>query len=733
MAVKEGVKVTQTLCKGCANRCGVLVHSDADGNIVRIEGDPDHPFTKGVLCASGLSQRFIHKDKKRVIYPMRRVGERGSGEWERISWDEAMKTIIDKTKEIKETYGPESIVVGQGTSRTTNDWHTRLNETIGNHGWDLAPLHVCLNPMIVPNALTLGIPQPSGADVLMRNNADFRDSKTIVLWGVGVHSLLTDLKNIRQAQEQGSRVICIDPRFNELAMFADIHVRPRPGTDGALAMACMNVIIEERLYDADWIDKWTYGFDELAERVKTRTPEWAEEITGVSADTIREIARMKADGPTVMVPMLGANCMHTNAIQSGRALTCLQALVGPIDQKGGFLASPNTGSFFNPNVTLWGPEVNMLDPESKVLGAQDYPAFAQLGGSQWPGAVWRAILTEKPWPVKMLVLVASDPLMCYEDPQTVSAALQSPNLELFVVKDFYITPSAQYADIILPTESWSECEIVDEECSAGNITPSSRAVEAPGECKNDHEFYLAWGKGLNPELWPWENSREMLLWKYKDSYGIDMTWDEYVNGGIRSTEWDVRNRTYLKHEKGMLRPDGQPGFNTPTGRVEFYCASMIPFGYDPLPDYTEPAESPVSTPSLAEEYPLIYNSGFRLYSFFHSAWTNVPQQRSLYPYPFAIVHPEDAATRGISDGEWIEIESPRGTIKVKAHVTFEALKGVVSVPRPGWKQECEELGLPGYGWEGACPNVLVPAEPCDPSYGSAPMRSLLCEIRKVDE
>ena len=183
-----------------------------------------------------------------------------------------------------------------------------------------------------------------------------------------------------------------------------------------------------------------------------------------------------------------------------------------------------------------------------------------------------------------------------------------------------------------------------------------------------------------------------------------------------------------KYEKGMLRPDGKPGFNTPTGRVEFWCDALAAFGYDPLPDYTEPMETPVSAPDLAKEYPLTAITGHRIYSFFHSAWTNIPSQRALYPDPFAVVHPDDARKYGITDGEWMTITSPRGHIISKAEVSYETKKGVVAIPRPGWRDECPELGLPGYGWDKANGNILVPSTPAEPGYGATAMRSSLCKI-----
>ena len=222
----------------------------------------------------------------------------------------------------------------------------------------------------------------------------------------------------------------------------------------------------------------------------------------------------------------------------------------------------------------------------------------------------------------------------------------------------------------------------------------------------------------------------MVLWRLKEFYGWDLTWDEFqavpvrVVGVAEPGAEPVRK----KYEKGLLRPDGQPGFPTVTGKIEFSSPAMAAFGYDPVPDYTEPAESPISQPELAKEYPLIGSTGHRVYSFFHSAWTNIPAQRYFYPEPFVVVHPDDAARYGVTDGEWMTVSSPRGKIISKCLVSREAKEGCVFIPRPAWRDECKALGLPGYGWDKANGNVLVPSEPAEPGYGATAMRSFLCKI-----
>jgi len=719
------VKKTRTVCTTCHARCGAIVYSE-DNKIVKVEGDPNNPLSHGVFCGSGMSQREIHNDEAgRILYPMKRVGERGSGEWERISWDEALDTMVGKGKEIIEKYGPEAIVTGQGTGRTTNHWHIRLNSSLGLKGWSLVPTHVCLMPHILPNAISLGVFSPAAGDI--------KNSDTIVVWGINPAQMRAYTQIVYARQEAGAKLIVVDPRYHDMAKHADLFMRPRPGTDGALGMGIINQIIQNGDYDPEWIEKWTYGFEGLKERVAEWTPEKTSEITWVPAEQIIEAAEILGKGgPAGFLIGLGAGCMHSNAIQNGRALACLQGLLGYMDVPGGVPIDLAFSVMLDDKITLWDSSKSPMRPELFTFGGDKYPLYKAFGRSNDPYTTFEAAITGEPRPVKMMVFIANDPLLCYEDSKHTHKALTSPNVELLVVKDFYFSPTASLADIVLPSCDWSERDTIDEELFGNNVISTERAVDPPGECWDDWKFFLEWGKRVNPDQWQWQDEKDMVLWRLKEFYGMDLTWDEYVDGAYFSTEKTASDgeRVYKKYEKGMLRPDGQPGFNTATGRIEFHCDTMAAFGYDPLPDYTEPAESPYSRPDLAETYPLILTTGHRVYSFFHSAWTNIPAQRELYPYPFALINPADATPLDISEGEWITIESPRGAVCAKAHVSHEIGKGVVAIPRPGWRDECKALGLPGYGWDQANPNVLVPATPADPGYGATPMRSSLCRVVK---
>ena len=717
------VKKTRTICTTCHTRCGAIVYTEGN-EIVKIEGDPDNPLSRGSFCGSGMSEREIHNDTEhRIIYPMKRVGERGSGQWERITWDEALTTMTEKVREIQKEYGPESIIVAQGTGRSWNHWHCRFDSTLGQEGWGLIPTHVCLMPHILPNALTLGVFSPGVGQ--------YNKSNMNVVWGQSPCSTLrSSMKTILGRKKAGGKLLVIDIRYTDFAKNADLYIRPRPGTDGALALGIMNQIIEKGYYDRDWIDKWTYGFEELAERVKEWTPEKTSEITWVPANQIIEAAEMLGtNGPTSFLISLGPGCMHTNAIQNGRAIACLQGLLGHLDVKGGLPINMAFDVMLDDRITLWDPKKNPGREDLFVFGGDRKPLFKFFGRAAEPRAVWEAVITEKPRPVKMLVMVANDPLLCYEDSNLVHEALTSPNIDLIVSKDFYISPSSKYADILLPSSDWAERDTIDEEYFGNNVFAAQRAVDPPGECWDDWKFFLEWGKRLNPEQWPWKDEKEMVLWRHKEFYGFDHTWEEYVEGAYWPTI-EPGQRAWKKYEKGMLRPDGQPGFNTATGRIEFWCNTLAAFGYDPLPDYTEPMESPYSQPELAKDYPFILTTGHRLYSFFHSAWTNIPAQRELYPYPFVVINPKDAKKLDISEGEWVTIETLRGAVSAKARVTHEIGAGVIALPRPGWRDPCPELGLPGYSWDGANPNVLIPSEPSEPAYGATAMRSCLCRIKK---
>lgn len=711
-------KVVRTICFDCHAKCGVLLHVK-DNQIVKVEGDPNHPVSQGMVCCKGLSAQQIHAHPDRLKYPLRRVGPRGADQWEEISWTEAMDEIEQNIRKITEKYGEGAFIIGQGTGRGWNHWHMRANASFGLPGWGICPVHVCLMPNLLPTMFTYGY-------FAFIDAADVRNANTIVEWGINPLTAWPGLQgpHLLEAKARGAKLIVIDPRFTDLASKADIWLQIKPGTDGALALGLMNVLIEEELYDKEFVEKWTLGFDKLAERVKEYPPDRVSEITWIPKEQIIAAARLMANNrPTTVTTSLGV-CMHSNGMQNGRAIADLFGILGDLDAKGGILSN----KFWDLMLT---PEITKMDPSrlGALLGDETKPLLTRLGGNPWPDATWRAITTGKPFPVKGMGFVADDAPMCYENSRDIIAALSE--LDFMFVKDYFLTDTAKLADIVLPTAHWSERESADEELYSDPcpVVIPQKAVEPPGGAWCDWEFWLDLGKRFKPDWWPWNNVREMWQWRMKTFYDIDLSWEELAEKGYFIT-FGGDKREYKKYEKGLERPDGEPGFRTGSGRIELYSEAWAGFGYDPLPDYIPP--SSYENEVLIEKYPFILMTGARIYPFYHSAWTQIPMQREIEPDPFIEIHPDAARGLKISDGDWLFVESPNGRIKAKARLTKGIDPRAVHLPRPGWRDACKELGLEGYGNLSANPNVLIGAEPSDPQFGTPAMRSARCRLIKME-
>ncbi|MDR1713632.1 MAG: molybdopterin-dependent oxidoreductase, partial [Coriobacteriales bacterium] len=697
-----------------------------DGNdITRVEGDPNHPVSRGMLCCKAFSAQQIHADPNRLAYPLKRKGPRGAGEWERISWSEAYDLIVENIKSIQAKYGPAAFLISQGTGRGSNHWHFRIDKTIGTGGFCLAPTHVCLMPNLLPTLHTFGFYSFTDA-------ADILNGNCCVMWGINAFTSWagTAGHQILEAKQRGCKLIVIDPRFTELASKADIWMQPKPGSDLAIALALLNVVIADKLYDADFCEKWTYGFDEMAESVKEYTPEWAESISWVPADTIRAAAHMMGEcRPTNITSSLGSS-VHENGMHTGRAIANLMSILGDLDAKGGNLSNKSWDVMLAHEITLISEEV--IENIKKLPGLDEKPLLA-MAGQAWPHAVWENAKKrdDAPRPVRGIVTIANDIPMCYEEADNAMEGLS--NMDFICVKDYYMNAMSHIADLVLPSSHWSEREgqhdeeILSEPCPF--VVPQ-KAVDPPGECIDDWEFILQLGKRFNEEEWPWANTREMHQWRLKTFYDVDKPWEQLLEEPYIIT-YGGDKRVYQKYAQGLERPDGGLGFRTPSGRVELYNNTYDHFGYGPLPKWQAP--SVYDNEAMAEQYPLYLMSGGRIYPYYHSAWTNIPMQREIAKDPYIELHPDAARARGISDGDWVRVKAPNDKqIVAKAVVTKAIDARCAHLPRPGWKHACQELGLKGYGYKEANPNMLMPGNPSDGTYGTPPYRSWRCEIEKLE-
>lgn len=706
----RGEVTIKTYCRMCAVGCGMNAYV-ADGRFVRVEGMPEHPISNGRLCPKGnAAPQFVY-EPNRLTYPMKRIGEKGEGKWERITWDEALDTIATKLKEVKERYGAEAVFFQHGTvSGLTSEWKEyfyRLANLFGSPNRIMTG-HVCSRPRALGHSLTFGTSY----------TADYENTRCMMIFGSNpmASGPVGEPVEILDAKERGAKLIVVDPRRTELAAKADIWVPLRPGTDGALVLGMLNVIINEDLYDHNFVNNWTVGFDELKGYVQQFTPERVEEITWVPAETVREVARMYATIRPACVAMGNALDQHTNNGQSIRAILLLPALTGNIEVAGGHVKFPSVPT----NLTKI-PLKEKLPPEMqrKRIGGDKHPFYDDVVDAP----LYEAMLTGKPYPVKAGITIGGNPIINNANSREGREAYKK--LEFLVVVDVRMTPTAELADIVLPATTPFESEFV--KTYPGYIMLRKEVVKPLGECWSDMKIMFEIAKKLGLGQYFWDGDVEKGLDYMLEPSGITVEALRRKPEGISYPLPPVRYKTYEEIDPKTGKPKG---FKTTSGKVEIYSSTMKQYGYDPLPVYKEPAESPVSTPDIAKDYPLILTSGGRESVYFHSQFRALPRLREVVPYPYVEINPKKAKELGIEDGDWVIVESPRGSIKVKASY-FDGIDPRVFQVSRGWWQGCEELGLLGHGWDGANVNLLIDNKARDPVNGSSAMRSSLCKVRRA--
>ena len=690
--------VVKSHCRMCHGGCGVLVYVK-DGKIAKIAGDPDCPINHGTLCSKGIgaSQLVYHPD--RLTYPVRRVGSKGSGKWERISWDEALDAIAKKILNYKESFGAESIVMGYGTGRENEAVIYRFANLLGSPN-TLTAGHFCYGPRIATTIITCG----TNPIVDYENNP-----KCIMVWGNNLVVSNPDCykgESFSTALDAGAKLIAVDPRLTRIAARADIWLPLRPGTDTALALGMCNVIVQEELYDKDFVENYVHGWDAFVRRVNEYPLKKVEEITWVPKEKIKEAARLFATTKPAAIQWGVAIEQQVNCADNNRALLALMGITGNIDVQGGqmLFSSPKIR-----NVGQFGAH-KMLSREQaeKRLGGDRFRLAGNFAIIN-PKCVWDAILEEEPYPVKMLFLISSNPLLTRGNAREVYRALEA--VEFMAVADFFMTPTAELADIVLPAATWLEMDYIGDFWKRhGYILPRRKVVQI-GECRSDHEMLndLAHRVGQGEYWWDtFEGGLDHIL----EPMGI--TWKDfekmdYIRGDV----------TYRKYK--------EKGFSTPTGKFELYSTLLEKWGYDPLPQFREPPEGPNSTPEIYKEYPYILITGRRQPGFFHTENRQLPWLRELHKDPVVEIHPETAEKEGIGEGDWVIIESPRGKVRQRARLFAGMDPRIVSAEHAWWFPENKD---PGHGWDESNINILTSNayEDCDPAMGATHVRTLLCRI-----
>jgi anaerobic selenocysteine-containing dehydrogenase len=563
-----------------------------------------------------------------------------------------------------------------------------------------------------------------------------------LVWGANPHQAWRRTwLSIAEKKKAGMKLIVIDPRRTRPAEQADIWLQIRPGTDCALAMAMINVIVNEDLYDKAFVETWCHGFDQLIKRAKEYPPEKVADITWISSSRIVEAARLYANSkPAIILSQMGLEHLP-NSIEALHARYALTAIAGNLDVSGGELirrTHPSAIREFDVELS------HMLSPEQKAkqIGSDrwklmSFPGYditiesAKKTGSEFSRAhncfahapsVFEAMISGRPYPVKAMLTLSSNPLITHPNARRVYKALKS--LDLYVVMDFWMTPSAEIADYVLPAASWLERPVV---WNVFDVAPMIEAGEAslphqvPGKYdrRRDYDFWRGLGIRLGQEdYWPWETLEDACNHRLKP---LGYTLDEFISKKDGIDFPRLEKRSFEK-----------TGFATPTGKLELYSTVLEKLGYDPLPKYEEPAEGPENT-ELASQYPLILITGGRHLPFYHSEHRQIDSLRKMHPHPLVQINPETASGLGIGDGDWVWIETPRGRVRQKC-VYFDGIDPRVIHAQHGWwfpELPGEEPWLYG-AWESNI-DVVTSNDPehCNKKSGGWPLRTLMCKVYRA--
>jgi anaerobic selenocysteine-containing dehydrogenase len=701
-----------------------------NGRAVNVSGDPEHPITRGRICGRGKLMLDHVYHPERINYPLKRKGERGAGQWERLTWEQALDEVAVKLGALREKHAAETLAFTHGTKRTYHWDERRFHNLFGTPNVCGAN-NVCMCPSQAVEYATYG--GFTWGDVMR--------TKCVVLWGhapsqsnpIGLYPM------ILQAKKNGAQLIVVDPRRIAEAEKADMWLPIRPGTDVALMLGWLRVIIEEEFYDRDFVTHWTVGFDDLKSAVAEYTPKRVAEITWLTPEQVVESARRYAMTKPAMITWgFGLDKQGVNATQAARARCCLRAITGNLDVAGGEPLGWN-----DPIGRIIGDEEMELnealpaEQRAKQLGADEYAFFGFPGWERnmetngrlprdymhpplagmtcvaHARAVCDAMITGKPYPVTAAISLASNPLLSLANTRRVYEALKA--LQLYVVAEYYLTPSAALADYVFPicsTVETTELWLTSTFCVAG-----PRGMEPLYERRNPYDFWRGLGVRLGQEAyWNWET--------------VDEVWD-YRLAPVGLTFNQLLEQNGLFGRGGEKRYE-QFGFGTPSGKVELRSSIFEILGYEPLPVYREMPHSPAGDPELSKAYPLVLITGSRFMPVYHSEQRQIESVRKKWPDPLVMLHPETAEALNMSEGDWVNVVAPHGSIRMRLRLSNAIDPRMADVQHGWWFPERREAEPELFGVFESNANILCPDGPefCSPEIGGWPHTALLCRVEK---
>ena len=650
-----GRTVVRAACPhDCPDTCALEITVE-NGRAIRVDGAADHPTTRGVLCTK--VARYLDRtySSERVLYPLRRTGRKGSRSFERMSWDEALDTISTRFKEIAASAdGPQAILPYSYAGTMGLLQYCSMDRRFFHRlGASLLDRTICSTAGKAGYVATIGA--SIGTDI-----EQFENAKLILIWGSNpIVSNLHLWSRVQEAKRRGAKLVAIDPYRSLTAEKCQVHLAPLPGTDAALALGMMHVLIAEDLLDHDYIDRYTLGFDALRQRVREYPPERAAQITGLPAADIVGLAR---DYGTIKPAAIRLNYgmqRHAGGGMAMRTAACLPALVGAWREPAGGALLSSSGAYPVNSKALERPDLIWNNPRTINMSA-----------------IGDALLETRDPPIRAIHVYNSNPLAVAPESAKVVAGFSREDL-FCVVHDVFLTDTADYADIVLPATT--QLEHLDVHSSYGHlyVLANNPAIAPLGEAKPNTEVFrlLAARMGFGEDCFRESDediARNAFLPDHPRLRGLD--WEKLRTEGWRRLDVPT-----------PFAPFAQGSFPTPSGKCEFYSESLKQQGIDPLPTYIPPRESAASNPALAAKFPLAIISPPARHAL-NSTFANLPVFIEHEQTPWLDIHPDDAAARGIADGDQVRVFNGRGSLRLTARVSTRSRTGVVVALSIWWRK-----------------------------------------------
>ncbi len=624
-----------------------------DGRAVRISGDPDHPITRGWLCAKvrPYLNHVYHPD--RLLFPLRRVGEKGAGEWRRITWDDAIAEIADRWQRIIAEYGAAAILPYSYSGTLGLVQMSAVNARLWNRmGASRLERAICGEAAEVAVKATLGarysVPYPA-----------VRHSRLVILWGHNPVSTAPHfMPFLTDARRNGTQVIVIDPRRTRTARLADWHIAPKPGTDGALALAMAHVLVAEGLHDEAWLAENTIGWADLPARLVAFSPRRAADITGIPAADIVKLARRYAAERPALIKIADGLQRHSNGGQTVRAILTLPALTGQYGVRGGGLAYSTSG------IIKWD--------KTALNHWEDCPPPARKINMNRLGAALNGEAADPP--IQSLFVYGANPVASSPNSGEIIRGLRRPDL-FTVVHEQFLTDTADFADIVLPATNQLEHTDLHKGYGHTFISYNQRAIAPPGECRSNWEVMRLLARAMGyTEPWLFQSADEVIAEILSATAA-----ENPALAGVTPARLK-RERTIAPDVPDV--PFADLDFPTPSGKVEIFSQTLADDGLDPLPNFVPPTD-PAADSFSGSGKSLALISG-AAHHFVSSTFANHTDFLAREGDPFVEIHPTDAVARGIADGDLVRLENARGWVKLRARVTDDIRPGVVASPKGRW-------------------------------------------------